>query len=378
MSRLGTFLRLPVLRVLGKPLLLRLLLLLLVIEAIFLAESFTTLMEHALRLGGGPVDVAHLLGFKVPEILDLALAMSLLIATYFATQDARNRGELMILATAGVHWGRVVSFVLVFGLIGGTLSFANAGLILPSAKFGERLALIELQKDFVLTRIQEGGKETTLQTLRDTTFIANPPATTSERTEERGHLFVFQPDINGGWRAANSENWHVTDPEVSDTHKIQLQQLNVLEGPYPSADLTPRPLNSFATKSADFAFSMSDALPETDTERSAAERLLSLSDSETSQITRLLSRALMVPMAGLLALAALVAGGGGPLRFAALPMAALIMMSSDVASGAILSGLASSLPTFLICAAAALLYLGPPLAFLIWRGEALMKPEVRR
>jgi len=36
--------RLPIVRVLGKPLILRLLLLLLVIEAIFIAESFTTLM----------------------------------------------------------------------------------------------------------------------------------------------------------------------------------------------------------------------------------------------------------------------------------------------------------------------------------------------
>ncbi|MDA5557521.1 LptF/LptG family permease [Shimia sp. MMG029] len=375
MSRLVTFLRLPVLRVLGKPLFLRLLLLLLVIEAIFLAESFTTLLEHALRLGGGPLDVAHLLSFKVPEILDLVLAMGLLIATYFATQDARNRGELMILATAGVHWGRVVSFVLTFGLIGGALSFANAGLILPSAKFGERLALIALQKEYVLTRIQEGGSETTLQTLRDTTFIATP---SEAHSDQRGHLFVFQPDIKGGWRTANSENWHVANTPPSDTHTIELQALNVLEGPYPTTDTAIRPLNSFATKSADFAFSMTDALPQTDTTRGAAEKLLSLSEAEAGQITRLLSRALMVPMAGLLALAALVAGGGGPLRFVALPLAVLIMMSNDVASGAILSGFASSLPTALICAAAAGLYLGPPLAYLIWRGEALMKPEVRR
>lgn len=378
MSQLGTFLRLPVLRVLGKPLFLRVLLLLLMIEAIFLAESFTTLMEHALRLGGGPLDVAHLLAFKIPEILDLALAISLLIATYFATQDARNRGELMILATAGIHWGRVVSFVMTVGLVGGLLSFANAGLILPSAKFGERLALVELQKDFVLSRIQEGGTETTLQTLRDTTFIATPPASATPQTEGRGHLFVFQPNINGGWRAANSENWHVTDPKVSDTHRIQLQQLNVLDGPYPAPDTPSQQLNSFATKSADFAFSMSDALPHSDITRSPAEKLLNLYDSESSQITRLLSRALMVPMAGLLALAALVAGGGGPLRFMALPLAALLMMSSDVASGALLSGLAANLSPVLLGVAAIVLYLGPPLAYLIWRGEALMKPEVRR
>ncbi|SMP03504.1 LptF/LptG family permease [Shimia sagamensis] len=362
--------RLPIVRVLGKPLILRLLLLLLVIEAIFLAESFTTLMEHALRYGGTARDVLHLLSFKTPEILDLALAISLLIATYFATQDARNRGELVILATAGIHWARVIAFVLALGIFGGALSFLNAGLILPMAKFGERLALADLQKNHVLSRIQNGSPQTTVQTIRDTTFIASPPRAA---TQTRGQLFVFQPNVTGNWRLALSQDWQVTDPAPADTHTITLQSLSVLEAPYPNDQI--KPLNRFTTTQASFAFQMSDALPAPSHIRTTAEQLLDLNTNEPAQLTRLFTRALMVPMAGLLALAALVVGGAGPWRHAALPLAALLMMSCDVASRALLAQWSILIPTPAILLLATLLYLGPPFAYLLWRGEALMTPQ---
>jgi len=361
--------RLPIVRVLGKPLFLRLLLLLLVIEAIFLAESFTTLMEHALRYDGTARDVLHLLSFKTPEILDLALAISLLIATYFATQDARNRGELVILATAGIHWGRVIAFVLLLGTFGGFLSFLNAGLVLPMTKFGERLALAELQKDYVLSRINTTSDQTALQTIRDTTFIATPAQNASQ---SRGQLFVFQPNQNGNWRVAQSQDWQVTDPAPADTHTITLQTLSVLEAPYPS-DQT-KPLNRFKTTQANFAFQMADALPAHDTTRTAAEQLLDLNANAPTQLTRVVTRALMVPMAGLLALAALLAGGAGPWRHAALPLAALLMMSTDVASRALLAEWSNTVPTLAPLLLALIFYLGPPLAYLLWRGEALMTP----
>ncbi len=362
--------RLPIVRVLGKPLILRLLLLLLVIEAIFLAESFTTLMEHALRYDGTARDVLHLLSFKTPEILDLALAISLLIATYFATQDARNRGELVILATAGIHWGRVIAFVLLLGTCGGLLSFLNAGLVLPIAKYGERLALAALQRDHVLSRINTSSDQTTLQTIRDTTFIATPP---QDAAQSRGQLFVFQPNQNGNWRVAQSQDWQVTDPAPADTHTITLHSLSVLEAPYPN-DQT-KPLNRFNSAQASFAFQMADALPAPDTTRTAAEQLLDLNANQPAQLTRLVTRALMVPMAGLLALAALLIGGAGPWRHAALPLAALLMMSADVASRALLAEWSATVPTPALLLLALTFYLGPPLAYLLWRGEALMTPQ---
>ncbi|MEC8195011.1 MAG: hypothetical protein VX228_01525, partial [Pseudomonadota bacterium] len=182
-----------------------------------------------------------------------------------------------------------------------------------------------------------------------------------------------QPNQNGNWRVAQSQDWHVTDPVPADTHTITLQSLSVLEAPYPNDHV--KPLNRFNTTQASFAFQMSDALPAPDTSRTAAEQLLDLNTNEPAQITRLVTRALMVPMAGLLALAALLAGGAGPWRHAALPLAALLMMSTDVASRALLAEWTATVSTAALLLLAITFYLGPPLAYLLWRGEALMTPQ---
>ncbi|MBO9476380.1 LptF/LptG family permease [Shimia sp. R11_0] len=371
------FPRLPVLRVLGKPLFLRLLLLLAVIEAIFLAESFTTLMEHALRTQGRALDVLHLLSFKLPEILDLALALSLLIATYFATQDARNRGELIILATAGVAWTRVIAAVLLIGTLGGVISFLNAGLLHPMARYGERLALAELQKNHLLSRMQNGTTQTAVQTLNDTTFVALPAQ--DPAAQAGGQLLVFQPqETPGNWRIAQSQHWQITAQPPSDTHKISVKNLTVITGHDPTPTEPAPTLNRFTTETASFAFSMSDALPPADTRRSAAERLLNLTGDEPARLTRLITRALMVPMAGLLALAALVVAPRGVLRMISLPLAALLMLCVDVASRAAITPLSASLSAPLLIALASVLYLGPPLLVLGLRGEALMTPDRSR
>ena len=123
---------------------------------------------------------------------------------------------------------------------------------------------------------------------------------------------------------------------------------------------------------------MADALPTPDTTRTAAEQLLDLNANQPAQLTRLVTRALMVPMAGLLALAALLIGGAGPWRHAALPLVALLMMSVDVASRALLAEWSATFPTPVLLLLALAFYLGPPLTYLLWRGEALMTPQRHR
>lgn len=380
MHRLMSFPPMPVLRVLGKPLIWRLAVILGVIEAIFLAESFTTLMEHALRLGGNGWDVLHLLSFKLPEILDLALAIGLLIATFFATQEARNRGELVILATAGVHWARVIGCLLFVGLLGGLLSFLNAGLVLPMAKYGERLALADLQTQHVLSRIQNGPTDRAVQTIGTTTFVALPDA--QPAPDRRGQLLTFEPQVLGQWRLSQSRNWHVTEPAPTNAisaqpHVITLEDLTVYEAPYPTGTAPP-PLNRFTTRTAGFDVVLSDALPETDQTRATAERLLTLRSEDGARIVQLACRALMVPMAAVLALAALVLAGQGPLRHIALPLAVVGMLAVDVASRALLSGWSATVPAPLLIAMATLFYLAPPLAVLWVKAEALMRPERAR
>ncbi|MCP4819141.1 MAG: LptF/LptG family permease [Shimia sp.] len=371
MSIFRPALRQPVRRILGWPIFWRLLLIVAVIQAIFLAEEFTGLLQLALRLDGPASVVGRMLLFRMPEILDLALAFGLLIAVYFAVGEARDSGELVVLATAGIPWWRIVTLVLGIGLGGGLLSLANAGYLLPLSNFAERITVAELRKDYVLSRIQTPGAKTTRQTIEDTTFIATPPAQIDEN--RNGNLFVYQPDIGGFWRAATSRNWQVIEFD-EDSHSVQLEDLVTHEVPLGDRASAPF-MNRYAVNAADFSFKMSDVTPDVDRTRGRAEKLLVLQPDQGPRIADVATRALMVPLAGLIALCALVAGRTALTRLLALPLAAVLMLSLDVISNATVDGWVGTLPPLMTTALAITLYLAPPLLFLGWHKETLMKPE---
>lgn len=368
MSIFRPSLRQPVRRILGWPILWRLLLIIAVVQAIFLAEEFTGLLQTALRLDGPASVIGKMLIFRMPEIFDLALVFGLLIAVYFAVGEARNSGELVVLATAGIPWWRVVTLVLAIGFGGGFLSLINAGYVLPLSNFAERVTIAELRKDYVLNRIQSPGETTAKQTIQDVTFIATPP---SEIDPNRnGNLFVYQPDIGGFWRAATSRNWRVIDGDDGN-HTVKLDQLVTHEVPLTGGSF----MNRYAVSTADFSFNMSDVAPDVDRNRGDAEKLLSLERKQSQRIADVATRALMVPLAGLLALAALIAGRTALTRLVALPLAAVLTLVLDVASNAMVDGWVGTLPVALTILLALSLYLAPPLLYLGWHKEALMKPE---
>lgn len=371
MSLFALSFRQPVLRILGWPILWRLLLIIAVVQAIFLAEEFTGLLQTALRLDGPAAVVGKMLIFRMPEIFDLALAFGLLIAVYFAVGEARDNGELVVLATAGIPWWRVVTLVLGLGFAGGLLSLANAGYLLPLSNYGERLTIAELRKEYVLNRIQSPGHKTALQTIDSTTFIATPPS--ADDLDRNGNLFVYQPDIGGFWRAVTSRNWHVS-PLDGDRHVVRLENLVTHEVPL-NRDKTGAAKNRYAVNAADFSFNLSDVTPEVDRNRGNAEKLLMLRHDQSRRIADIATRALMVPLAGLFALAALVAGQTGIFRLAALPLAAILMMTVDVATHATIDGWIGTFPAFWISVLAVTLYLAPPLLLLARYKEAIMKPE---
>lgn len=365
----------PLIRILAWPVLARLLVILAVVEAIFLAESFTTLLEEALRNDAVAADVGILLVFRMPQILDLALAVGVLIAVYFVISDARNRGELIILAASGIRWRQVVMLMVLLGLIGGAVSVATAGYLSPLARYASRIKMAELKTEYIVSRIEQAGPLNSRQTIRDVTFIATPPRDEKFR---RGQLFVFQPDVDGQWRAVQSSNWRVTDPDKDGQRAIVLDSLSALEARYPRDGAPMTHINAFNVNQAEFGFGLADVTEAPDRERSKAERLLNISPAQTPRLTRIVTRALMVPMAALLALAAIVAGGAGIRRYVALPIAAVILMAGDVAARSVLAGAVEAMSPFLLLGLAVALYLGPPLAYLGWRGEALMIPAARR
>ncbi len=365
----------PTIRILALPILRRLLLILAVIEAIFLAESFTTLLEETLRHNGVAADVFILLLFKTPEILDLALAIGMLVAVFFVVTDARNRGEMLILASSGVRWSRIIRLVLFVGCIGGLMSFVTAGVLWPMTKYAGRLKMADIRADYIVSLIEHPGPQSSGQTIRNVTFVATPPADNAQR---RGQLFVFQPDINNEWRALQSRNWNVSKPDQTGQRLIKLEGLSAYQAPYPDTNQLYHHVSTFNVEDADFAFRMSDVTTPPHRSRSKTERILGISSDEAPRITRLTTRALMVPMAALLALAAIIAGGAGLGRFMALPLAALTLLTSDVLARSLLASAIETVSAPFLFVLATLIYLGPPLTYLILKGEALMFPSGRR
>ncbi|SHJ49776.1 Lipopolysaccharide export LptBFGC system, permease protein LptF [Shimia gijangensis] len=359
----------PVFRILAIPTLARLALLLALVVAVFMAESFTSLLEEALRNDAESSDVLWLLTLEAPEIMDLALALGVLIAVYFAVLDSRNRGELVILSVAGVRWTKVVSFALLFGLVGGVLSICIAGYLVPQARYIERISMTKLKADFILRQITTPEGHSSRLTILDTTFIATSP--TSDK-QERGQLFVFQPGIADTWRVSQSHDWTVVGPDLNGSHNIRLESLRAYDGSF-GAD-PPRAVSAFGVNSGEMAFRLSDVVHDPDYSIQEDERLLNFSPEEMKHAASVGARALLVPMAALLALVAVLAGGAGFARFLTLPLASIILLFCDVAGRSLIAEASLSLSPWVLSVLAVFAYLGPPLGYVLWRGEAIMKP----
>jgi len=354
----------PVTRVLLRPTLLKLLGVLTLIEAVFLAETFEGLMNEVLRYGGSFKGLAWLLALNAPEIAALALALAMLIALFFALSDARERGELIILAASGIGWQRVVGFALAISLLGGAAAWAISGQLVPRAHHAQRLAVTALQADHIRAQILGDAPRSALQGSGSLTFVTPDP--------DAAHppLFVYQETGAGQWRAGLSPDWTIEGPDSKGRHALIMRSLSGYSGSL--TETGPR-ADAIRTRAAEFSFAMDSILPAVDRARQAGESPVALlSPADPAPRAALLARALLVPLAALLALAALVAGRGLA-RFIALPLAVLIVMAVDVAGRAILPAL--PLPFVALAALAALAYLAPPLALLAHTGERLMIPE---
>ena len=363
----------PVIRILALPTLARLGLLLLLVTGVFLAESFTTLMEEALRYGGGSADVLLLLAYQAPEIVDLALALGVLIALFFALIEARDRGELVVLATSGVRWTSVIGFALWLGVAGAVLSALVSGYIMPAAHYGERLTMAHLRSDHILHQITDPGPRNSQQTLNGMTFIATPP---TQPNQLRGQLFAFQMHPDGSWRAGQSQDWNVTGPDADNGYALRLNTTTAYSFPGfdASVDAAPPMISTIRVRNTGLDFRMDEVLPTASKLRKASERIVRLTARDDPRIGSLLARALLVPMAALLAVAAVLASGRGVQRYLSLPLAALFLLAFDVLGRTALRDLMGALPFWQLAGGALVIYLGPALAYTLLRGERIMLP----
>ena len=254
-------------KILLRPILLQAGGILALVLAVFLAEILTSNLEAVLHLNGSALDVAVLLALSVPEILDLALALAVMVAVFLSVREAGRRGELLVVAGAGVPSRKLVLFVVQIGLCGAALSLLVSSVVLPSANYAKRAFEHSLEVDYITRSFRQEVDNPPVQSTSGYQFVA---AGFEAANESSGPFLVVREDLetNFGWRYAVARGWRVAPPDGERKATLQL------DDPVGFGFLTERggnTLGRFDVNAFEAEFDVVDAYPVFDAGRAENE-----------------------------------------------------------------------------------------------------------
>jgi lipopolysaccharide export system permease protein len=111
------------------------------IEAIFLAEHFTWVFRDAVRHEADLSGIGLILAFTSTEIFDLALAIAILMATYATLLRMRENRELLVLFASGLGPYQLSALILIVALAGQVVATVGSGVADPLSHYAQRSIL---------------------------------------------------------------------------------------------------------------------------------------------------------------------------------------------------------------------------------------------
>ena len=111
------------------------------IEAIFLAEHFTWVFRDAVRHEADLSGIALVLACTSTEIFDLALAVAILMAVYVTLLRMRENREMLVLFASGLGPYQLGALVLIVALASQVIGITGSGLADPMSRYAQRSIL---------------------------------------------------------------------------------------------------------------------------------------------------------------------------------------------------------------------------------------------
>ena len=115
------------------------------IEAIFLAEHFTWVFRDAVRHDANLFDISLVLACTGTGIFDLALATAVLIAAYMTLLRMRENREFLALFASGLGPYQVGALVLVVSFAAFLTGIAGGGIVDPISRYAQRSILFSTE-----------------------------------------------------------------------------------------------------------------------------------------------------------------------------------------------------------------------------------------
>ena len=397
------------------------------IEAIFLAEHFTPVFRDAVRHEAGLLDIMLVLICSGTGIFDLALAIAVLVAVYATLVRIRENRELLVLFASGLGPYQLSALILLVAVAAQAVCIGGAGVIDPLSRYVQRSILFstELQSlkkgvaqnefyyfpsyvAYATDRVASGNDLPNLINTPGAPIIID--ARGSARPTNDRTLFVYQQIAPHASRVVTAAQARLEGPDVAGKIMLNLGDFtshtfadahplggpSMKPGPTPvcincSNDVSDIPRVTMRVRDMSQMMMVDQLLPfgprgGADAEElTIFEQLIDKSPEPAARATQMrslaerLSRSLLSALAPLMALAALCLTSRWTNWFI-LPLACVGLMSVDLASEWVITAVAPSglagalLPPILLFLAVA----GLVMAIIVRRQNDLVRPQLAR
>lgn len=191
---------------------------------VFLAERLTTLVEMLIQRHAPLSDLPWVLTLTAPEILITAMPLALLVGAYRALLEARDGGETVVLACAGVGPLGMMASLLGLGAAAFAVVVLAAGWVDPIARATRDLLYLEAGRQMLVDAVHHGLARDDVRTLNGYTVVSpgwgNPGAR---------RLLVFLPRDGGSERIVSATDYELTESEGARRYHLRLRDVAVAD-----------------------------------------------------------------------------------------------------------------------------------------------------
>jgi len=222
------------------------------VEAIFLAERFPMVFRDVFRNNADPFDTALLFALTSTQIVDLALAIAVLMAVYWTTLRMRENRELLVLFAAGTGPYQFMALTLVIAIVAQIVSLTVSGVIDPESRYAQREILFNAAFRALKSGINTG------QFYHFPSRVAYAPAKYSAVRDGAGtgqskQLFIYEQVNPDTFRVITADRALLDGPDSSGTILLKLSSVTsrTFSTAQPSASTTPAPAQTGAQTCSD-------------------------------------------------------------------------------------------------------------------------------
>jgi lipopolysaccharide export system permease protein len=181
------------------------------VEAVFLAERFPMVFRNVFQHNADPLDTTLLFLFNSTQVFDLALAIAVLMAVYWTTLRMRENRELLVLFAAGAGPFRLIVQALIIAVLAQMASLTVSGVLDPVSLYAQRAVLFNAEFRALRKGINTG------QFYKFPNRVAYAPAKQkSKKPAERTRgLFIYEQLKPDTFRVFTADRARLDGPDLS-------------------------------------------------------------------------------------------------------------------------------------------------------------------